>query len=374
MNILSDDELQALSDSIERFLSDSYRFEDRLKINDEPPGYLEEHWQTFADLGWLVGSIPEEYGGLGMGPEFIATIMEQFGKYLFVSPFLATVVLGAEFIAQLGNDQQKSEILPSVCDGSLKLSFAHSEPGLMGWGAPVKTEAHRKDNGFVLSGEKTLVPYANVADKIIVSARTDDRATTFFVVGAQSEGLDIQSFRCHDGSMASVIRFNDVFCGAEAILDAHDNVEVIVAQVLSHATSAVCAEAVGMMRGAYGLTLDYLVTREQFGQRLGEFQGLQHRLVDMLMKCELAESVVSDLVCTLSSESLLDVPKSVSATKNLVGRFGRDVGLDAVQMHGGIGVTKEYAVGHYLKGLTTINASYGDHRFHLDHFHALSGG
>lgn len=350
--------------SIVRFLADEYGFNKRQEIVATDAGFLESHWQTFAELGWLAASFPEDDGGLGGSPVETMLLMEQFGRALVVSPYLSSIVLAGHLICFAGSEEQKRTLLPEIMEGRRKLALAFAEPQARYELADVATIATPDGDGFVIDGAKCVVLFAGAADQVVVSARTagsqsESRGVSLFVVDMDSSELHAQHYRTHDGGRASELRLHKVRVDRHACLGPLDDALPLIEKTIDYATAAVCAEACGAMWSIYEQTLEYLKTRKQFGQTLGAFQTLQHRLVDVYMKCELSQSMVYEATLNLDGDDATR-RNAVSAAKYLIGQYARAVGEEGVQLHGGIGMTMDVPIGHYLKRLALINASFGD--------------
>ena len=371
------EEQQIFKDSVERFVRDAYPFDKRQKIVGTEDGYLAEHWATFGELGWLGLPFLEDYGGLGGSPVEVMLLMEQLGRGLVMTPYLATVVLGGNLVLFGGTEAQKKLMLPQVAEGQLKLAFAFAEPQARYDLANVATTATKDGDGYVIEGQKSVVFYAGAADKVIVAARTAGGQTEvdgigLFVVDAGAAGLGRRDFTTQDGGRASELNFDKVAVGGGAVLGAPDGALPVIERVVDHGIAAVCAEATGAMWSIYEQTLKYHKTREQFGQPIGKFQALQHRMVDVFMKCQLAQSMAYEATLHLDHPDPEIRQRAASAAKAKIAKYGRDVGQEGVQLHGGIGMTWDLVIGHYFKRLTMINASFGDGRHHLARYRALS--
>ena len=370
-------EQKIFQESVTRFVASEHDFMARRKILKAEAGYLPEHWATFAELGWLAAPLPEEHGGLGGSPVETMVVMEQFGRGLVVGPYLGTVVLGGTLLNAGGSDAQKAELLPAVAEGSLRLAFAYVEPQARYDLHDVTTTARKDGDGYRIDGHKGVVLYAATADKIIVPARTaggqrDEDGITLFLVDADAVGLHARHYATQDGGRASEFTFDGVRVGADAVIGAPDGALPIIEEAIDHGIAAVCAEASGIMWAIYEQTLEYHKTREQFGQTLGKFQALQHRLVDVYMKCELSQSMAGAAAVGVTESDPTERKRAASAAKFEIAKYGRDVGQEGVQLHGGIGMTDELIIGHYFKRLTTINSTFGDGAHHLARYRALS--
>jgi alkylation response protein AidB-like acyl-CoA dehydrogenase len=364
------DEQRLLKESLERFRQQDYAFEKRKGLLAKLGAKDDPVWAQFAELGWLAATLPEEHGGLGGSHADLALLMEQFGRGLVTSPFVPTVVVGATALRLAGSEKQKSEILPGIAEGGTRLALAYLEaPGQLD-PSIVTTRARSEGDGFVISGNKIAALYANVADHILVSARVfgqigDHQGVSLFLVPANAKGLTLDAYRTHDDGWAADLHFDHAHLPAEALVgSAGSGIETLEA-ALDAGAAAICAEAVGAMWTLHDMTLDYIKVRKQFGAAIGSFQAIQHRMVNMYMKCQLAQSMAVAGMAALDSGDTATRRRAVSAAKVQVGRAARHVGEDAIQLHGGIAMTDEYAAGHYFKRLTMIRLMFGDEEYHL---------
>ena len=370
------EEQQLLKDSVERFVQDQYAFETRRALAAGDDGFGRDNWRLFAELGWLALPFGEAYGGFDGGPVETMVLMEAFGRGLVVEPYMATVILGGGLIGAIGSEAQKQELLPSVGAGETLLAFAFAEPASRFDLASVETVARRDGDSFLLSGKKSVVFNGDTADRIIVSARTggeprDRDGITLFLVSGDAAGLVRRGYPCIDGMRAAEIELNDLRVGVEAIVGGEGRALAAIETVIDSATAAVCAEALGAMSVLYETTLEYLKTRQQFGQPIGNFQVLQHRMVDMFTALELARSMTYYATAKLADPDPVERAKAVSAAKAQIGESGLYVGRQSVQLHGGIGMTDELFVSHYFKRLTMIDTLFGNADHHLDRHGAI---
>ena len=362
---LNDDQ-RMIKDSVERLVADRYGFEQRKALLASPEGWSREMWGQMAEQGLLGVSFSEEHGGIGGGPVETMLIAEAFGKGLVVEPYFATVVLGAALIRHAGSAEQQAAYLPLVAEGKLLLGFAHHERAARYDLSHVAASAHDHDGVWYIDGEKSLVLHGDCADKLIVSARTHD-GIGLFVVDATK--VTRRGYATQDGLRAAEVSFDHA--EAEALLSA--DAFSAIARTIDEAIAFLCAEAVGAMGEMHDITVDYMKTRKQFGRAIGEFQVLQHRAVDMLVNLEQARSMA--LYATMMAaepDSAVRAP-AISAAKVQIGRSGRLIGQEAVQLHGGIAMTMEYKVGHYFKRMTMIEKAFGDTETHLARVAALGG-
>ena len=376
MDFSFSDEQTLLQDSIARFIQNDYPFASRQEVIKDETGFSAANWQTFAELGWLGVPFAEEDGGFG-GRSIESMIMwEQFGKGLLVEPILATVVLAGGAIKIGGSKAQKAAPLPGIVDGSTQAALAYVEPQGRFNLADLTTSAVREGDGYVLNGYKAVVLNGPAADFMVVSARTSceqrgEVGISLFIVPADAEGLSRRDYPTVDAFRASEVTIQDVRVGADALLGEEGGGLPVLQQAIDEGTLAVGAEAVGCMEVLYKDTVEYCKTREQFGQPIGKFQVLQHRMVDMFMEHEQAKSLMFMAAMRLDEGYNGDAQKAVSAFKVQVGKSGRFVGQNAVQLHGGMGMTDELNVGHYFKRLTMVDTLFGNVDFHLKRFGSL---
>lgn len=373
MNFSFSDVQQMFRDSVERFVAEHYDFETRQRVVGSEAGYLREHWHQFAKLGWLAAPFPERYGGLDGTPVDTMIIMESFGRGLVVSPFLSTVVVGGRLLTLGATEQQKQALLPTLINGSLLLTFAFAEPHSRYDLADVSTTATKDGDGYRLSGRKCVVLYAGAADKVFVSARTagdqrDQTGLSLFLVDMGAPGLSARHYPTVDGQRASDIELNGVHVEADDLIGEGGGALPLIEEACDHGIAAICAEAVGAMTALHEVTLDYIKTRQQFGKTIGSFQALQHRMVDVFMACELSRSMAYAAACKLTGTAMVERKRAASAAKVQIGKAGRVVGQEAIQLHGGMGMTDELPIGHYFKRLTVINTTFGDVSHHVTRF------
>ena len=371
-------EQEQLRDTVNRLIEREYEFnKQRHAIIHSAAGYSEKVWASMAEIGVLGIGIDEAHGGFGGNAIDTMIVMEALGRSLVVEPYLATVVLGANLIQLAGSDAQKSSLLPQIVAGNLKLAFAYSETGTRYDLKRIATVARKEGAGYVLNGEKIIVLHGNIADKIIVSVATagalhDGQGMALFLVDAKTSGLNIIGYRTIDNQRAANLHFDNVRVSADAMLGSSEDNLAIVEQVMDIATTALIAESVGAMEALQKSTLEYLKTRRQFGVPIGKFQALQHRMVDMLMYVEQSRSMAYLAAVKVQSNDVVERQRVVSAAKNAIGRYGRLIAQEAVQMHGGMGITDELSASHYFRRLTAIDATFGDADHHLSRFAAGS--
>ena len=375
MNFELSEEQKMIQQSVERFVQENYDLSNRIKISSEDPGFSKEYWSSMAELGWLGLAFSEEDGGFGGNQIDTLVLMEQFGKGLVLEPFLANIVLGGGSIKRGGSKEIKDLIIPKLIDGSLQITLAYAEEQSRFDIEDVATSARKEGDGFIINGKKSMVLTAESADKIVVVARTngsqvDEEGISLFLIDADAEGIDRENFPTVDGLRASEISFKDVQVTSECLIGEKDKGFSILQAVVNDAILALAAEAVGAMEVLYKDTVEYTQQREQFDHPLSDFQVLQHRMVDMFMEYEQCKSLL--YMATMKyEEGAPDAKKAISGLKYQVGKAGKFIGQQAVQLHGGMGVTDELNVGHYFKRLTTVGTIFGNTDYHLKKYTSL---
>ena len=364
------EEQRLLKESLDRLIGDRYAFEQRKTYGRAPEGWSRELWAQYAELGLLGLPFEEEYGGSAGGPVETMIAMEAFGRALALEPFLATVVLGGGFLRHGGTAEQCAALVPKIADGGLTFALAQTERHSRYDLADISTTAVRDGAAWVLDGEKGVVLHGDTADKLMVTARIgggrrDRDGVGVFIVDGKAAGVSRRGYPTQDGLRAAEIAFSGVRVEPEGVLGEPGGVLPLVERVVDEAIAALCAEAVGTMAAMHELTVDYLKTRRQFGREIGSFQILQHRAVDMLIALEQARSMAMFATMMASGEDAAERRNALSAAKVQIGRSGRLIGQQAVQLHGGIGMTMEYKVGHYFKRVTMIDTMFGDANHHL---------
>lgn len=373
MSFAFNEDQKLLAESVDRFILDDYNFEGRRKIMAMDGGFDKNNWKKFGDLGWLALPIPEEYGGLGGSTVDTAVLLESFGRGLVVEPYQSSIVLGAAAIVAGGRSDQKKSILGDVAEGKTLIAFAHSEPRSRFNIKHVELTATKNGGSYTLNGQKAVVHNAETADILIVSARTgggvrDEAGITLFIVDPSAEGLEIRSYPTIDGLRASELLFNSVSIDEQSVLGDLNNGFSVLENVIDRACVLLCAEAAGAMDTAVKLTVDYIKNREQFGQPIGSFQVLQHRSVEMLGAKDFSRALTYRAAGLIDNGSLIDRSRAVSAAKVEMGTGGRLIGQEGVQMHGGMGMTEDMAIGHFFKRLTMIDALFGNVDYHRRRF------
>ena len=364
------EEQRLLKDSVERLTTQRYDFEARKKYMKETDGWSRALWKQYVHLGLTALPFAEEHGGIGGGPVETMIVMEAFGRSLALEPYLASVILGGSFLRLGATDAARAEVLPKVAAGETLLAFAHIERQARYDLADVAATAKKDGAGYVLNGEKSLAIHGDVADKIVVSARVsgDQRSRNgigLFLIDAKADGVSRRGYPTMDGLRAAEVSLSNVKVGADAVIGEPGNAFPLIEQVGDIAIAALAAEAVGAMSAMHEITVDFLKQRKQFGVPIGNFQVLQHRAGDMLIALEQARSMAMLATMMTEEQNAEERRKSMSAAKVQIGRSARIVGQSAIQLHGGIGMTMEYKVGHYFKRVTMIDTMFGDADYHL---------
>ena len=370
------EEQTLLEESVSRFIQNDYDFDSRQKLVKSEIGYSADNWSTFAELGWLGVPFEEADGGFGGGAVESMLMLENFGRGLMVEPYLATVILAGGAIKHGGNADQKAAHLPGIIDGSTQAALAFVEPQGRFNLCDLTTTAQPDGDGYVISGYKAVVLNGPAADLLVVSARTsgeqrDADGVSLFIVAVDAEGVSRRDYPTVDGQRASEITFDGVKVGADSLLGTAGEGAALLERVIDDGIMAVGSEAVGCMEVLYKDTVEYCKTREQFGQPIGKFQVLQHRMVDMFMEHEQSKSLMYMAAMRMDEGYGPEAQKAVSAFKVQVGKSGRFVGQNAVQLHGGMGMTDELNIGHYFKRLTIIDTLFGNVDYHLKRFGRL---
>jgi alkylation response protein AidB-like acyl-CoA dehydrogenase len=369
MDIRLTEDQELLRRSIQRFLGDQYDFDVRRRIVATEEGWSRTHWNAFAELGLCAAPFDEKNGGLGGGPLATMIIMQEFGRHLVVEPFFETVVLAGGLLEAIGSVAQREQFLVPIMAGQSIWALAWTEEkGRYDLGN-VGTSARHEGDCYVLNGTKTAVVAAPWADRLIVSARTsgDRRAregVSLFIVDRHSPNLHLRSFKTIDGRRAAEIALMDVQIPTDRLLGAEGVGVAALEACRDRAIAALCAEAVGAMGELNSATLEYSKTRKQFGVPLGTFQVLQHRMVDMFIAVEEAVSLMQYLYLSIAKGEP-HAAKVAAGAKTKVGYAAKFVAEQAVQLHGGMGMSDELNIGHYFKRIAAINVQFGDPSYHL---------
>ncbi|MDK1025424.1 MAG: acyl-CoA dehydrogenase family protein [Gammaproteobacteria bacterium] len=373
MDFSFSEEQTLLQNSVQRFIQKDYQFAQRQKTIRTDPGFSLAHWATFAELGWLALPFSEAVGGLGGTPIETMILMEEFGKGIVVEPYVPTIILAGGLIALGGTQAHIEGVLAEMMTGTKQGALAFVEPQARFNLADVTTSATRDGADFVISGFKGVVLNGPSADVLVVPARTsgdqrDEHGITLFLLNANAEGVEKRDYPTVDGLRASEVTLTGVRVAEADVLGDVDKGFALLDSVVDDAILAIGSEAVGGMEVLYKTTVEYCKTREQFGQPIGKFQVLQHRMVDMFMEYEQTKSLMYMAAMRMDEGAGVEARKAVSAFKVQVGKAGRFIGQNAVHLHGGMGMTDELNVGHYFKRLTMIDTMFGNTDYHLKKF------
>ncbi|MEY9104561.1 pimeloyl-CoA dehydrogenase small subunit [Bradyrhizobium yuanmingense] len=378
MDLDLSEEQRLLKDGVERLMREHYSFEDRRKYRTEKLGFSEAMWARYAELGLLGLPFAEAHGGLGAGAVETMIVMEAFGKALILEPYFATIVLAGGILRHGANEAQNSKLVPAIAEGRMKLAFAYAEPQSRYDLFDVETQAKKDGESWVLNGTKGLVLHGDAAEKIIVSARTAGGAREkdgigLFLVDANAPGLMRRAYPTQDGLRAAEITLQNVRIGGADVIGDPAGAFPIISRVADEAIATLCAEAVGCFDEMHAITVNYLKTRKQFGTTIGSFQVLQHRAVDMFVELEQSRSMAAYATMMAGESDVTERERALSAAKAQIGQSSKALGRQAIQLHGGIGMTMEYSIGHYFKHVTIIDASFGDTDHHLQRLASLGG-
>lgn len=395
------EEQTLLADSVTRFIDNEYRFEERQRIAASEEGYSRAMWQSFSELGWTAMPFPETDGGLGGGAVETALLMEAFGRGLVLEPFLPTVVLAGGVLKRCATPSQKERWLLPLIDGKLQAALAFTEPQSRFDPLDIVTTATADGDDFVIVGRKAVVPNGRAADLLVIPARTkapngasitsvggvggtsvggaaigvdggvNGTPITLFAVAADASGVQRRGYRTVDGHNAAEIALDHVRVPADSVLGPVGGGAEVLLDVLCDGTLAVCAEAFGILRALQEKTVDYTKNRIQFSVPIASFQALQHRMVDMFIEREQIRSLLTWSVM-LSAADVPETRRAVSALKYQIGTTGRLIAQEAVQLHGGMGVTWELDIAHYFKRFSAIEILFGNADYHLDRFRQLA--
>ena len=364
-------EVQAiLADSVEKFIVNDYDFETRQKYASSKTGYSVEVWQVFAELGWTAVPFSADDGGFDGGPVDIMVLMENFGRGLIVEPYLANIVLAGGILRRAASENQRQQWLQPIIAGELQATLAFAEPQGRYEIADITTVAEADGDGWIVSGTKSYVLNGGNTELLIVPARTagkqaDKNGISLFAIPTNSDGVSIRDYETFDGQRAAEIILSGVTVGGDSLIGDPGGGYAVLQQTVADATLAVCAEAVGIMRVLTDKTIEYSKNRSQFGVPIGSFQALQHRMVEMYTACEQSQSLLLWAVMTVASGGD-GAASAINSIKYQIGTAGKLVAEEAVQIHGGMGVTWELDVAHYFKRLTAIGLIFGNADWHLD--------
>ena len=366
-------EQQLLKDSVDKYMAEQYSSEQRRAYMSEAKGFSQKVWAEFAELGWLTIPFAEDLGGFGGSVVDTSIVMEALGRAVAIEPYMATVLLGGQAIARGSNEQLKASYLEKILAGECQAALAYlerrSRHQLDAIDCSAIKGAIKSDYAYTISGTKTLVLNGAAADVIIVSAKLGEQLG-LFAVPADSEGLSIEPMKLMDGQPIANVILKEVVVSEDQLLCAPENSMALLQSIISDVTIAVSAQAVGAMEYLLKASVEYCNTRKQFGQPIGKFQALQHRMVDMYTAIEQCRSLLVRALCS-SSGNEPQAELDIAALKAMVGKHGRAVAEEAVQLHGGMGVTEELDIGDYLKRLMVIDHLFGDADWHRARFAEL---
>jgi alkylation response protein AidB-like acyl-CoA dehydrogenase len=377
LNFEFSDEQRQLHDAVERYLSGQYSFERFRSIKDSPDGWDRSVWQALADLGVLAITVPVAQGGLGFGPLETLAMMGDCGRSLLLEPVLSSAVIATAALSPFADETPAGELLTGMAGGGKIAVLAHFESGARFESQCVTTRAQRSGDGYRLDGHKGVVMHAGAADILLVSARTageagDARGVSLFLVPRTAPGVVLDAYPTVDGQRGADVYLKGVALPAVSRLGPEGSALTAVEAALDIGLAALCADAVGVMQAMVDATVDYVRMRQQFGQPIGRFQALQHRIADMLIHLEQARSMsyLAALRCT--AQDVGERRKALSAAKAVIGQAGRFIGQQSVQLHGGMGMTDELKVSHWFKRLTAAQIMFGDSDSHLQRYASLT--
>lgn len=365
MQFTLSEEQSILKHSVERYLAQAYEFTKRLKRIETGAGMDRQIWQEMADLGLMGLHFAEEDGGFGGGPVETMIVMQAFGRALILEPYLSTLILCGSILSNCHNDELRKKLIPQISEGKLILALGHEEVSSE-WGEEtIKTFAHKVEGGYKLSGKKTFVLCARNADMFIISARLESDEIGLFLLENSANGLNLTAHTSQDGGEIGALTLKEIFIGEQNMVAAGEDALALLDIAYDNAIFASAAEAVGAMDEALDLTVSYLKNRTQFGQAIGTFQSLQHRASDMYVALEQARSMMYYglyIICEDKGEARR---RALSAVKVQIIKSSRYIGQNAIQLHGGIGLTMEYKLGHLFKRLAMIEQQFGNLEHHL---------
>ena len=365
MNLNFSDEQQMLRELIQKFCESDYTFEKREEIIKSGEGFNRDFWQQFSELGWLSLPFKEDSGGLGYGPVELSILFEEFGKVLVVEPYLSTVVLSGTILDNSSFDR-RIELIDGIMTGEKHLSLAYIEPDQNSDHSTPQAIASHQGDDILVNGKKSLVLNGGSANHFIVVV-TLDNETTLVLIDNDQAGVSLNQYPTVDGQTCAELEFENVSITNEAIIAQGDEAKRLLNEALNLATLCVSAESIGCMTACYLQTVEYTKGRQQFGQPISNFQVLQHRMVDMFIETEMCKSLLFKAMLECDSDEDTKA-QSVSALKYQVGTAGKSVAQQAVQLHGGMGVSEEMLIGHYLKKLVAVDALFGNADYHLHKF------
>ncbi len=371
MDFSLSDEQRLIQDGLRRLLQKSYSFEQRDAYRRAPGGWSAEMWRHYSDMGLLALPFAEKHGGLSGSPVETMILMEEFGRALTLEPYVATIVLAGGVLRHAGSDEQIERLAERIMPGAFTLALAHDESDAEGNFRQVETIARQSEGAWRIDGVKSFAIHAGSADALIVSGRvegapSDEAGIGLFLVDARQDGVTINEFPLHDAHRAATVTLAGVKVDPTNVLGRPGDGYRALARVHDEAIAATCAEAVGVMSELHEMTIEFLKQRRQFGVHIGRFQALQHRAAEMFIALEQARSMALFATMMCAEEDPLARANAMSAAKVQIGRSGRWIGEQAVQLHGGIAIASEFRAGHYFKKLTVLDKFMGDADHHLD--------
>jgi alkylation response protein AidB-like acyl-CoA dehydrogenase len=376
MDFKLSEEQQMLQDTVARLVRDTYGFEQREQFSRTEPGFSPAFWQQLGELGLTAVPFAEEFGGFGGNGVDVMLVTQELGRGLCLEPYLHSVIFAGGLLSELGNASQRSELLPPVASGELQLAVAVDEPTSHYQLHDVRTRAEARDGGWLLNGRKSVVVGGHSAGLILVSARTagtdrDETGISLFLLDPSTPGVRRRAYPTQDGRKACELYLDNVVVSGAALLGEVGQALTALRYQQGRAIAAQCAEAVGSMQAVCDLTLDYLKTRQQFGQVIGKFQALQHRMVDMRIELDLATSMVIRSACVANDPDSEERSRTLAAAKFLIVRAARFIADQGIQLHGGIGLTWEYVLSHHAKHLLMFSHQFGDDDHHINAYSRL---
>ena len=367
------EEQQLLADTVRRFVRESYSFETRREILKSKEGWSRDVWNELAGLGLTALNVPEAHGGLNADAVDTMLVMNALGEALVVEPFLGAAVFTPALLTRLGDEKAAADLFPGIASGERIVIVAHQEPQTRGELDHLNTRAEKSGDGYVIDGVKSVIAHGGAADELLVTARTsgktrDTDGMSVFRVDPKSPGVTVKSYGTIDGQSAADIELKGVKVPAGNLVGTAGKAFAAIEGAYEVTISALCAEAVGIMKAVNAATLEYTKSRKQFGQPIAKFQVLQHRMADMFLQSEqaLSMSYLAAIRCTDTDAA--ERKRALSAAKVIIGQAGRFVGQQAIQLHGGMGMTDELMVSHHFKRLTGIDLTFGDADFHVERF------
>ena len=377
MNFEFSDEQQQLHDTVDRYLAEQYTFEKFRAVVGSAAGWDKAAWKGLADLGVLALNVPAEQGGLGFGPLETLSVMGACGRSLLLEPYLSSAVIATAVLRSFPQDSAATELLTRMAGGEAICVLAHYEPDSRFESQWVATQARKSGDGYTLNGHKAVVMHAAAADTLLISARTsgasgDTDGVSLFRIPRDAKGVQLDSYPTIDGQRAAEVYLKDVHVPAGGRLGAEGAALVPIEAALDIGLAALCAEAVGVMQALVDATVAYVQARQQFGVPIGRFQALQHRIADMLIHLEQARSMSYLAALRCADDNVAERRRALSAAKTVVGQSSRFVAQQAVQLHGGMGMTDELIVSHWFKRLTAAELMFGDSDTHLQRYAALT--